>query len=181
MASETMQVASQIPWAAIVTAVTSLVGAFGGLYFSNKANEKKFIQQIQYEKDKERRNIIRNKGEEAFLNLKKWERELYWHYGSRVSLYAGHMNIDEVLSNDDKYIDHLTHSNLSALISLYFVNIISDFEKINAAIKLANEVIDDAEKLGGPEASRRLASACENFSKEINNFSTKLRDEILAV
>ncbi|MCS3605312.1 hypothetical protein [Erwinia rhapontici] len=181
MAAETSQMVVQIPWAAIITAITSLVGAFGGLFFSNKANEKKWGKQIEYEKEKDRRSLLRTKGEEAFLNLKKWERELYWHYGSRVSFFAGNITADEMLSNDEKYVDHLTHSNFSALISLYFTALSDDLKNINASIKKANEVIDEAQELGGVQASKKLAEACTNFSKEIEIFAIKLRDAILSI
>ncbi len=167
----------------VFTALVALVGAFGGAYLNNRFSEKRWVKQIEHENEKERKNFLRNKGEEAFKLLKKWEKELFIFNSSRIAFLQGTIQKHEMNSNIEGKINNATHGELDVLIALYFSNFSDELDAIHIQVASVNEVFRRGEDkvLNNLEVSTKMILECAVYERLLGLMSKKLKTEIKSI
>ncbi len=122
-------------WPAIIGAVSALAGAFLANFFA----EKRWSKQLAHEAEKERRTLLRAKGEELFRALKKWEKELFYFNSSRIGYLQGVIPKEEMYKTIDGKIDHLTHGTVDILFALYFEQLIPELDALHKQVAKVSE------------------------------------------
>ena len=185
MDTNSAAMATQIPWAAVITGLAGLTGALGGSLLTNFFAEKRWDKQVKAESDKESRKLMREKGEQTFFALTKWSKEIYFFYSARLGYLQGSITedvLDQVIK--DK-INSSTHGEVDVLIKLYFPNFKVDVDAIFEKLDACNKVfgLSEAGNLSKTKALQRMiplvTDAEESMEKLMEKFcewiTTKIR------
>lgn len=170
MTIEAAQQAITTPWDKILPLTISpffaLVGALVGALLANHFAEKRFKKQIQYETDKEKLKIAREKGEELLVTLSKWGKQLYFVQMARLSTLSGNRTAEEMDEFFKEVTDPYTHVEAQVLLGMYFPEYSDELDNLFKLIDSTNHIyesfmIDGANKNVGVRTLGEQASKAE--------------------
>lgn len=171
MALETASAATNFPWAALITALTGLSTALLTNWFA----EKRWVKQLQTEKSKEHRKLMISKGEDTFLALKKWEKELFFYHASRIGFLQGAIQQVEADRTISEQIDPGTHGKIDVLIILYFPEFIDMVEEIHKQVSAVNRILQNNVKSPNLVASKKAMEECAIYERQFVHLFKKLK------
>ncbi|WP_227317448.1 hypothetical protein [Cedecea davisae] len=134
MASEAVAAATQFPWDSVITGTTGVIGALVGAFLANYFATQRWNEQIKHDQDKEHRKLMREKGEEAFLVLKKWEKELFFFNASRIGYIQKTISEEKLNKTIDEKVDPSTHGRLEVLFLVYFSDLAAELEQLHQQV-----------------------------------------------
>uniref|UniRef100_A8GDF2 HEPN domain-containing protein n=1 Tax=Serratia proteamaculans (strain 568) TaxID=399741 RepID=A8GDF2_SERP5 len=107
---------------------------------------------------KESKKLLREKGEDTFLALTKWQKEIYFFYSARLGFLQGATSgekLDEVIREK---INASTHGTVDVLVKLYFPDFKSDVEYIFKKLDECNNVfgLSESQKLTKAKALENM-------------------------
>lgn len=171
MALETVASAASFPWAALITACTGLSSAFLTNWFA----ERRWAKQLKSEKLKEHHKLMISKGEETFLALKKWEKELYFFHASYIGFLQGGIERVNVDKNIDERIDPSTHGKVDVLVTLYFPDFTDALEEIHKQVGLVNKLLHTNVKLPNLNAAKKVMHECAIYERQFEHLFRKFK------
>lgn len=176
MNNEILSEAIQFPWAALITGVAGVVGALGGAYLANLFAEKRWSEQVKHDLEKDKKKIMREKGEEALITFKKWEKELYFFNASRIGYIQGAISEESLNKTIDEKVDPTTHGILDVLVSIYFNELYDDLKMIHTQSKKLQDLFhlyhQHLPNMIGAEHMKREAAV---YERQCEHFERKLR------
>ncbi|EPV3661269.1 MULTISPECIES: hypothetical protein [Enterobacter cloacae complex] len=176
MNSETLSTAYQFPWAAVITGLTGLIGALGGAFLANLFAEKRWKNQVVHDAEKEHRKLMREKGEETFRCLKKWEKELFFFNASRIGYIQGVISEEKLNKATDEKVSPDTHVTLDVLVSIYFNDLRADLSQIHSQTSklqvLFHRYSQGIPNMNGAEHMKKEAAV---YERQLEHFQRKLR------
>lgn len=166
---------------AAVGSTTALLGAFGGAFLANSFAEKRLAKQIEHEQIKEKRNLLKQKGEEAYFTLKNREQEFSVIYTMRIAYLQSKLSVGTMNKQIEDFVSPHTQLKLDTLIELYFNELSGDLEEIrNLTIKMDNMFKINAGSVGHFVAQKIGENV--TVGKELfEAFSVKLRLAITSI
>lgn len=176
MNNDVIATSSQFPWAAVITGLAGVIGALGGAFLANLFAEKRWNNQVTHDLQKERKNLMREKGEETFICLKRWEKELYYFNASRIGHIQGVITEDALNKTIGERVSPDTHVTLDVLVTIYFNDLYSDLSQIHSQTKklqfLFHQYSQSIPNMSGAEHMKREAAVYERL---LEHFQRKLR------
>lgn len=185
MDNTTVEAVTQLPWPAVITGLAGLIGALGGSLLTNRFAEKRWDKQVSLESVKESKRLLREKGEDTFLALTMWQKEIYFFYVARLGFLQGAISgekLDEVVREK---ISTSTHGKVDVLVKLYFPDFKSDVESIFKKLDECNRVfgLSESQKLTKTKALEMmipLVTAAEDAMQSlIDQFCESLSSKII--
>lgn len=154
-------------WPAIIGALSALTGAFLANWFA----EKRWSKQLAHEAEKERRILLRTKGEELFRTLKKWEKELYFFNAPRIGYLQGVVTSEQTAKIVDEKIDPHTHGNVDILFALYFDHLTPELEAIHQQLAKVNKDFhrysETIPSIAAAEAMKKECAVYERLTEQL--------------
>lgn len=176
MNNEVLATSAQFPWAAVITGLAGVIGALGGAFLANFFAEKRWKDQIVHGVQKERRKLMREKGEETFISFKRWEKELYFFNASRIGYIQGVITEEALNKTIDEKVSPDTHVTLDVLVSIYFNDLYADLSQIhsqtNKLQSLFHQYSQSIPNMSGAEHMKREAAV---YERQLEHFQRKLR------
>lgn len=176
MNNDVVSTSTQIPWAAVITALAGVIGALGGAFLANFFADKRWDKQIEHERGKEHEALMRVKGEETYLTLKRWGKELYFFNSSRIGHVQGVISLDEVNKTIDEKVSPDTHVKLDVLFAVYFSDLSQDLESIHRQTNELNKCFHKYSQLipnlPGAEYMKKEAAV---YERQLELLERKLR------
>jgi len=165
-------------WPAIIGALSALAGAF----LANMFAEKRWNKQLVHEAEKERRTLIRTKGEELFRALRKWEKELYFFNASRIGYLQGVVPHKEVIKIVDEKIDPLTHGSVDILFALYFEHLTPELEALHKQVTKVNQHFHrNDQNIPNLAAAETMKKECAIYERLTEQLVRKLKVAIKSI
>lgn len=159
-------------WAAVIGALSALSGAFLANWFA----EKRWNKQLTHEAEKERRTLLRTKGEELFRALKKWEKELFFFNGSRIGYLQGVITSQETNKTVDEKVDPHTHGNVDILFALYFEQLTPELEALHKQVNKVNQFFHrNNQRVPNLAAAENMKRECAVYERLMEHLIRKLK------
>lgn len=179
MANEPILVATQIPWNSVITACSGITGAFGGAFLANRFAEKRWLKQIEHEREKEERALMRSKGEEAYKLMRRWEKELFFFNSSRIAYLQGNIQKNEMDKNINDKVNASTHGELKVLIDLYFDQLNEKLEAIHKQVLKVNTIFFESHnQIPAYPQSQVMAQECAVYERLVEQFFRSLKNKV---
>ncbi len=118
-------------FAAIIAATSTLLGT----YLSQRANKSQREDAFTHERWKMNRDLYLSKAEEIFTLFNKWYENNYQIMILQIFIAIGSKPQDEALEEMKAFIDKQLQPKINALLSLYYGDMVDDFNCI--ALKLS--------------------------------------------
>lgn len=184
MDTNLVAMATQIPWAAVITGLAGLTGALGGSLLTNFFAEKRWDKQVKAESDKESRKLMREKGEQTFFALTKWSKEIYFFYSARLGYLQGSITEEQLDQVIREKINSSTHGQVDVLVKLYFPEFKGDIDAIFEKLEACNKVfgLSESRNLTKDNALQKMiplvTDAEEAMEKLMEKFCERISTEI---
>ncbi|HAV1473962.1 TPA: hypothetical protein JG874_001698 [Enterobacter hormaechei subsp. steigerwaltii] len=180
METNTAEVVTQIPWAAVITAFAGLSGALGGSFLTNLFAEKRWDKQVKSESEKESRRLMREKGEQAFFAMTKWNKEIYFFYSARLGYLQGSISeelLDKVIREK---INTSTHGEVDVLVKLYFPEFKNDVEAIFEKLDKCNKTfgLSESGKITKANALEKMIPLVKDVEESMEQLLDKFSEWI---
>jgi len=178
--NETTAQVIQFPWAAVITGVAGLLGALGGSFLTNKFAEKRWDKQVQLEFEKEKKKQLREKGEQVFHCLTKWNKQLYFFYVARMGFLQGNITSEKLQEVIKEKTNADTHGEVYVLVNLYFRDFVDDVESLFTKIEECNAAFGlvESKKLSQADALNKMVPKVEELEEMMENLIKKFSNHI---
>lgn len=172
MSGTAATMAIQIPWRELLTPFVGLVGAFGGALLANHFADVRWQRQIEYESKKDSLKVIRDKGEELYTLLCRWEKMLFLIQMAQIR----YIKSQREWAGFNEYIESISlgpgvYDRLESLLHIYFYELTPRLGKIRGEMKKCNDVFE--------RFKRGLQTDVEESTKNINQSSIELEEQVL--
>ncbi|GAB2953805.1 hypothetical protein [Hafnia psychrotolerans] len=178
MATETVAAVTQFPWAALITALAGLSGGLGGALLANRFADKRWNQQITYEKEKEKAKILREKGEELHVLVSKWSKSTINYQLCQLRVVAGKLTESQFHDVMEKNPSEPgVHDRLETLLFLYFPEFEVHMKSVRNRLSEGNSAYDDVIKgvMSRGEGFERVERASNETELELENIKLGIR------
>lgn len=143
MAIEVASAVTVFPWAALITALSGLTGALGGAFLANFFAERRWQKQNEYDKEKERINFLRDKGEELHVLFSRWAKSTLIYQLNQLSVAKGSLSEREFHDlAKDIALEPGIHDRVETLLFLYFPELQPDMAELRGKIRDGNSTFD---------------------------------------
>lgn len=172
MFSSASTMAIQIPWREILTPIVGLVGAFGGAFLANHFADVRWQKQIEYESKKDSLKVIRDKGEELYTLLCRWEKMLFLIQMAQIR----YIKSQREWAGFNEYIQSISlgsgvYDRLESLLHIYFYELTPRLGMIQGEMKKCNDLFEHFQK--------GLKIDVEESTKNINQSSIELEEHVV--
>lgn len=170
---------SQFPWAALITAFAGLLGALSGAYLANKFAEKRWADQISYEKEKEKSKNLSVKGEELHVLVSKWSKSTLNYQLCQMRVVLSKLSesqFHELMEKNPP--EQGVHDRLEALIFLYFPDFESHMKVVRKNLMDGNSAYDEFTRgvTDQKTAYKTIILASEVIEDELNKIMLGIRN-----
>jgi len=168
--------------AALLSALIAGGFALLGAWLNNRQNNQSLKLKIQYEKSKESRGVLLEKGEEAFSCATRWanhSRALLTAHRRYMLGNIGLIERDELIRT---FADPDTFYRLHVLIPIYFPQLHENLNLCGNYLEKANQIANgfDPDLSDEKEDLKALSEARNNYRESIALFKIKLQQELVS-
>lgn len=178
MAAELVAVTTQFPWAALITACTGIISALGGAFLANRFVEKRWREQIKLDKEKEHIVILRSKGEELFLSLKRWQKEAFFTIQGRINEVQGYPVNDEGKKFITSFVNPDTHGKVDVIVAVYFPDFLNILNELHCQISKVNDLYKKSEGRTSADIANLMIHESQVYERLFEIFYRKIIQKI---
>jgi len=168
--------------AALLSALIAGSFALLGAWLNNRQNNQSLKLKIEHEKSKQSREVLLEKGEEAFSCATSWANSTRAHLTAHMRYMLGNINLKDRDALIKACVDTETFYRLHVLIPIYFPKLHEDLSQCGKCLQKANQIANGFD----PDLSDvkidliALKEARNRFRESIAIFKMKLQKELVS-
>ncbi|WP_413730814.1 hypothetical protein [Sodalis sp. RH22] len=167
----------------LIPVLTAFLGAlftFMITYFSNKWSDKRFDKQLSYEKDKENKKLLLEKGEQLDVLISIWSKSIFSYQMCQMKVMRGNLTSEGMMESLKLQNPKNDHDRMESLLHIYFPELLSHLDKAKAELALGNAAFDSFEKSKGEKEVlfNKLYNSNIAIEKHLQNLNSDIRKKL---